>query len=225
MEQDKTLLTDQPGRAAPPGKSPGRSILKGWRLFAPLNHIRRVSNSNKKMLKQLNKRISRLLASQDGESRRLQRCLEIAAQCQKQTAEYANLTIERHALHPAIETVFLLNNELQELARQTAQAAAGQSQCQIASSLVNSVTEVAKIANEKCACLGIRTICPAPMDEFDASECDISQATPTVDRAKHKKVNRTLCAGLSYRGKVLQRARVSLFKYSETHQTNRKELS
>jgi hypothetical protein len=137
--------------------------------------------------------------------------LEIIADCQKQAAVFANAVLERHALHPAIETVFTLRNLLQDLSEQSTSLVSKQITCYLIKPILNSISEAVKIANDKCEYLGIGKISPDELDDFDAKEHEIRQTVPTDDSSKHKKIYQTLIPGLMYRGKVLKLAQVSVY--------------
>ncbi len=222
MENESVLSSQYPSSAEPnrksslqPNRDPGKSFLKRLNIFSLLEHIRRICNSHKKDLRTLNKRISRLLEAHEKNERELQSHLAIVADCQKETARCANHELERHALYPAVEAVFMLTCLFQELGKQWDELITSQEHCPLMGSLVNSIAEAAKLANDKCEYLGIQAICPRELDDFDPKQHDIKQVGPTDDSAKHKKIERTLVPGLTYRGKVLQPAKVSVYRYRE----------
>ena len=136
--------------------------------------------------------------------------LEIVAKCQKQTADSANDAIERHALNPAIETVFVLTDLIHQLVEK-AEDLAEQNTCHLFDSIINSISETVKIADDKCGYLGIEKISPDELDDFNAKEHEIKQPISTDDNSKHKKIHQTLIPGLMYRGKVLKFAQVSVY--------------
>lgn len=137
--------------------------------------------------------------------------LEMVANCQKQTAEIANAMIERHALNPAIETVFILTNLIHQLAEKTKSSTEQHTTCHLFKPILNSISETVKIANDKCEYLGIEKISPDELDDFNAKEHEIKQPVTTEDSNKHKKIHQTLIPGLMYRGKVLKFAQVSVY--------------
>ena len=141
--------------------------------------------------------------------------LEIVANCQKQTAMFANNEIERHALNPAIETVFMLTNLLQELYEQSANLKQNQACCSLLDSILESITEAVKIASVKCEYLDIEKIMPRESEEFDSQKHEIKQTIATDDNSKHKTIKKTLVPGLIYRSKVLRQAKVSVYRYME----------
>lgn len=137
--------------------------------------------------------------------------IEIVADCQKQTAEITNAVLERHALNPAIKTVFTLTNLIQDLSEQSASLTEKQNSCPLLGPMFNSISEAVKLANDKCEYLGIKEISPGELEDFNAQEHEIKQTTTTNDNDKHKKINHTLISGLKYRGKVLMPAKVSVY--------------
>lgn len=144
--------------------------------------------------------------------------LQIVAACQKEAAEFANHVLERHALHPAVETVDFLATLIGQLYEQATSLADGQTHCPVFQPLLDSIAEAAKMAQAKREYLDIESICPEPLEEFDSESCEIRQAVRTDDRDMHKRIERTLVPGMRYRGDVLRRAKVSVFRHVEKEQ-------
>ena len=145
--------------------------------------------------------------------------VRIVAECQKQTAAFAGNELERHALNPAIETVFILTKTLQDLDAQSAALSENQI-CSSISPILNSITAAVRLANDKCEHLDILKIAPKELDDFDPHKHEIKKATKTGERDKHKKVKSTLIPGLLYRGKVLRQAEVYVYRYVENLPTH-----
>jgi hypothetical protein len=133
-------------------------------------------------------------------------------------AGFANNVLERHALYPAVETVDFLSSLIGQLSEQAACLAGGQTHCPLFKPLLDSIGEAAKITRVKREYLDMETICPQPLDSLDLEKHEIRQATQTEDAAKHKQVERTLIPGLIYRGTVLRRAKVSVYRHAEKDQ-------
>ena len=146
---------------------------------------------------------------------RLEKYFKIAGDCQKQTAAFANNQLEKHALHPAIETVDALTRLIQQIYEQMTNLSAPQTQCPLFSTLISSVTQASQIAKEKCQSLDIGPIEPKPCDDFEPDKHEIKNVVNTNDREMHKKINDLLTPGLIYRGTVLRQAKVSVFRYCE----------
>jgi len=144
--------------------------------------------------------------------------LQIVAACQKEAAEFANHVLERHALHPAVETVDSLTTLIGQLCEQAISLADGQMHCPVFQDLLDTIAEADKIAQAKREYLDIESICPDPLEEFDSESCEVRQAVPTDDPDMHKRVERTLVPGLRYRGTVLRRARVSVYRHVQKEQ-------
>ena len=164
---------------------------------------------------QLNKTLSTLVEHQANKANELERYIELAADWQKQTADIANSTLERHALHPAIKTVDLLAGLIEQLDEQATALIENKTYCPLFKSLLTSITEAAKVARARFEYLGIQRIQPKQLEELDVSKHDLKAAVPTDDPGKHKKVERTLVPGLMYRGKVLHQAKVSVYRYPQ----------
>jgi hypothetical protein len=139
--------------------------------------------------------------------------LQIVAACQKEAAEFANHVLERHALHPAVETVDSLATLISQLNEQAASFADARTHCPVFQGLLDAIAEAAKMAQAKREYLDIESICPKPLAEFDSETCEVRQAVQTDDPDMHTRVERTLVPGLRYRGAVLRRAHVSLYRH------------
>jgi hypothetical protein len=142
-------------------------------------------------------------------------CLQIVAECQKEAATFGNHVLERHALHPAIETVDFLAGLIRQLKEQATSLAAGQTQCPVFQPVLDSIVEMVKIAQTKCEYLDMKVINPQPLDDLDPEKHEIRQVVPTDDDDEHRHVERTLISGLIYRGTVLRRAQVSVYRHAE----------
>jgi len=90
--------------------------------------------------------------------------------------------------------------------------------CPMCAPLFGSIAEATRMAHAKREHLDMRSICPAPLDELDIDKHEIRQAVCTDDPDKHRRVERTLIAGLIYRGAVLRRAKVSVYRHVEKEQ-------
>jgi len=146
-------------------------------------------------------------------TKRLQDYLKIVAECQKETAKLANNTVERYALHPAIEALDLMTFQIVELRREANSLAGAGAHCPLVESLFDSITNIAKLAQTKREHLDMQAICPQHLDELDPEKHDIRQVVETDDAGKHRKIEKTITPGLIYHGKVLRQARVSVYRH------------
>jgi len=142
-------------------------------------------------------------------------CLQIVAACQKEVAAFANHVLERHALHPALETVDFLTSLLRQLSEQAGTLATSQMHCPLFQPLLGTIAEAARAAQAKREYLDLESICPQPLDDLDSEKHEIRQTIPTGEAGQHRRVERMLIPGLSYRGTVLRRARVSVYRHVE----------
>lgn len=159
--------------------------------------------------------IKALLAENSSQPPESESYLPLVAQCQKEAAAFANHVLERHALHPAVETVEFLTGVIRQLSEQAAALTGGQTHCPLFQPLLDAIVEVAKVAQAKYEYLDLVAICPQPLDDLDPDKHEIRQAVPTDDAGKHRQVERTLIPGLIYRGTVLRRAKVSVYRHVE----------
>jgi len=176
-----------------------------YRFFAAMNT--RLARQNKK--------VSKALAARDDYSATLEKCFDTVADCQRQTADFANKALERHALHPSILAVDLLSSTICQLAQQADALKNSQELDPQIMSLIESISSAAELAESKKASLDIQSIQPAEMEELDKDMHNIVDTVNTDDESKHKKIQQTLTAGLIYRGKVLREAKVSAYRFSE----------
>lgn len=159
--------------------------------------------------------IKALLSDTLNRSRENESYLQIVAECQKQTAGFANGLLERHALYPAIETVDLLASQIRQLNEQATALAAGRTPCSLLEPLLETIATAAKIAEAKCQSLDMVVIRPQSLDELDPNKHDVHQVIQTDEADCHKRVARILTTGLVYRGTVLRRAKVSVYRHVE----------
>ncbi len=159
--------------------------------------------------------IKTLLAGMSDRPQDAESCLRIVAECQKEAAAFGNRVLERHALHPAVETVDFLTSLIRQLHEQAAALAAGQTHCPLFQPLLDAVAEAAKMAQAKCEYLDLEAISPAPLDDLDPAKHEVRQAIPTDDPDQHRKIERTLIPGLIYRRTVLRQAHVAVFRCVE----------
>jgi len=166
-------------------------------------------------LDQQDKKVSKVLKAKEDFSATLEKCFNTVADCQTQTADFANQALERHALYPAILTVDLLTTTICQLAQQANTLNNSQQLYPQIMLLAKSVLSAAEIAKSKKASLDIQSIQPAEMDELDKDMHKIVNAVNTDDESKHKKIHQTLSAGLIYRGKILREAKVSVYRFND----------
>jgi hypothetical protein len=160
-------------------------------------------------------RIKTLLAETSSRPPESESYLPIVAQCQKDTAAFANHVLERHALYPAVVTVDFLTGVIRQLSEQAAALAGGQTHCPLFQPLLDALVEAAKVAQAKYEYLDLVAICPQPFDDLDPDRHEIRQTVPTNEARRHRHVERTLIPGLIYRGTVLRRATISVYRHVE----------
>jgi len=166
----------------------------------------------------LRERLRLLAQAYMSQTNRLESQLQIVTACQKETAEFANHVVERHALHPAVETVDFLTTLIRQLTEQAASLVEGRAHCPVFQPLFNSIADAAKMAQAKREYLDMEAICPQPLEDLDVEKDEIRQVVQTDDPGKHKRVERTLIPGLIYRGSVLRRAKISIYRHVEKEQ-------
>lgn len=167
---------------------------------------------NEQLLRQ-NKLLIKDLQARRADKVELKACFDTAADCQKQTSELANQTLERHALHPAILTVDMLAGLMQQMAKAAKNLMSASQLSESATSLANSVIDAARIAESKVAQLEIKAICPKELDQLDSNLHEIVKAVETDEQDKNRKVSQTVTNGLSYHGKTLRMAKIAVYRF------------
>lgn len=158
-------------------------------------------------------RIETLLADTAKQCQETESHFQIVAECQKQTAAFANGLVARHALHPAIETVHELTVLLRQLKEQAFAAIQPHTQCPVFGPLLEAIDQAEKLAAAKYDYLGAEIIEPSPDEAFDRHRHEIQKAVTTDDPAKHGVIESTMVAGLVYRDKILRLAKVAVYRH------------
>ena len=136
----------------------------------------------------LSERLRLLAQAYTSRTERLESYVHIVAACQKQTTEFANHVIERHALHPAVETVDFLTGLIGQLNEQATCLVEAGTHCPEFEPLFHSIAEAAKMAQAKREYLDMESICPGPLEDLDLEKDEIRQVVATDDPDKHKRV-------------------------------------
>ena len=174
----------------------------------------------KAKLKPLCQRIDRLDETVSRLDQNYQHCVESLKACQQQTQQLLQQQLERHALHPAVEAVVVLAEELLRL--NTLQQNVDQATDVEAArkNLTDELNISAAIAMEKLALLEIQKIVPQIKDPFDRDRHNVCSLDPTSESDLAEKVQRVVTEGILYRGQVLRQARVVAYRYCETEPQN-----
>lgn len=167
---------------------------------------------NEQLVRQ-NKLLVKDLKARRQDQADLKACFKTTADCQKQTAELANQSLERHALHPAILTIDLLAGLIRQMAQDAGALMKDHQLTDSVTPLTHSIVDAARIAKSKLSQLEIQMIEPGELDDLDSNLHEIANAVATDDPDKNRKVSQTLTAGLSYRGKTLRMAKVQVYRF------------
>lgn len=177
-----------------------------------LDELRQHSEQNRQEIRQLIALVKDMVGQQaqqqetmNSQIETVSQCQQRTAECQKLTAELTNRTLEKYVLHPAIETVDYLFNQLQEVQQKHKTLNSADLTAELDSLLL--------IAKDKCESLGIEAIIPRPLTEVDKALYQIAQVTSTDDKEKDMTIEKTLIAGLRYQGEVLRPAKVAVYRY------------
>ncbi len=172
----------------------------------------------------LEKHLDRLAPIVEQQYRRCDDYLAILAACQRDTSNALNHELERRAIHPAIEAVVALAEELAR-ARDCVRDCAGGVDNESPGAagigggagsgmdLVRPVLDIScGIAQEKLANLNVEMIAPAKGDALDAMQHTVCGCVDTPDESLCQKISSLVTAGFAYGGKVLRPARVIVFR-------------
>ena len=171
------------------------------------------ANIDSRLLEQ-NRLLSDSITARNEDIMAIKTCFDIAADCQKQTSEFANRCLERHALYPAafaMETLVDLIMQIKSRADTLIDDGHTDESFASVTHLIFDAAQIAKVQMEK---LQIQSICPAEMDNLNSNQHLIVKVIPTDDENNHKKVQETLVPGLLYHEKVLRQAKVAVYRFS-----------
>lgn len=175
-------------------------------------------------IRDLEEQLHRLGTIVEQQYRRDGQHVAILAACQRDTAGVLNHEVDRHALHPAVEAVVALAEELSHL-RDCARAildggVSGDDVDRLRAEFDISCT----VAREKLANLDVQRITPAEGEELDTQLHAVCGYTETTDEGLHGRISKFVTPGIAYRGKVLGQARVTVFRMRRSgDQKERKE--
>lgn len=160
----------------------------------------------------LEERFDRLRAMVEEQYRRHEEYLSIVAACQRDTAAVLNHELDRHALHPAIEAVVALVEELSHL-RDCASRLPEPSCDENGVGKFRAEIEIScTIAKEKLANLDVQMITPTPGEGLDPKLHAVCGYNGTTDEDLRGRISQVVTPGIIYRGKVLRQARVLVFR-------------
>jgi hypothetical protein len=136
----------------------------------------------------------------------------ILAACQRDTAGVLNHEIDRHAIHPAVETVVALAEELSHLKDCASRLPDGSAGGDGMDKLRTEIDISCTVAREKLANLDVQMIRPAEKEQLDAKVHSACGYIVTRDGELQGKISKLVTPGIAYRGKVLRQARVTVFR-------------
>ena len=148
----------------------------------------------------------------------------ILAACQRDTAGVLNHEVDRHALHPAVEAVVALAEELLHVQNCAGELLDGGVSGDDVDKLRAEIEISCTVAMEKLANLDVQRITPAEGEELDTQLHVVCGYTETADEGLHGRISKLVTPGIAYRGEVLRQARVIVFRMRTSDgQTKRKE--
>lgn len=137
------------------------------------------------------------------------------AACQKDTADALNRKLERHLLHPAIETIAVLVEEINRLRD------CGKQLENKFPSFVEEAEISSSLAEERLAHLDIQRLMPTVGDSLDTKKHAVCSYSETDVPHSHGQISSVISPGVLYRGQVLRSARVTVFRCNKNKPTKR----
>lgn len=175
-------------------------------------------------IRDLEEQLQRLGTIVEQQYRRDGQHVAILAACQRDTAGILNHEVERHALHPAVEAVVALAEELSHLQDCARELLDGGVSGDDVDKLRAEIDISCTVAREKLANLDVQRITPAEGEELDARTHAVCGCLETADENLLGKISKLMTPGIAYRDKVLRQARVILFRLRRSgDQKERKE--
>lgn len=151
--------------------------------------------------------------------------MALLAACQQDTARVVNHELERHALHPAVEAVVALAEELSHLKDRASQLPDTGDDRDAMNKLRAEIDISCSVAREKLAQLDVQRITPAEGGELDARTHAVCGCVETADGNLVGQISKLVTPGIIYRGKVLRQARVTVFRMRTSDGQNRQKES
>jgi molecular chaperone GrpE (heat shock protein) len=196
--------------------APG-SILYQQYIYARLGSLAEQLDKVKETLSGLEKAVGSL-------EQGLCRCVDAVRQCQQQTAMVLESQLERHALNPAIETVVFLAEEIFRLDKTAGKLANRSADKTKVNRFTDDLRLSSQLAREKLCHLDIEQILPSSGDDLDTDRHIPCSCSDTDDEGLNGKISELITPGIAYRGKVLQKARVAVFRCSEKRRSTKQKV-
>lgn len=153
--------------------------------------------------------LEQLRAELDNQHKTINCCVNTVHQCQKQTASLVNRDLERHALIPAVKALARLAEEIYGIDKLINTA----DKCKTAAEFTEHIHTSSQIAGNTLAHLDITIITAVAGQKPDPKLHDIQSAVETDNSSLHGKTARLLSSGITYRGEILKKAKVSVYRF------------
>jgi molecular chaperone GrpE (heat shock protein) len=173
----------------------------------------------------LEEQLDRLGASIEQQGRQHDEHVAILAACQRDTAIVLNHELDRHALHPAVEAVVALAEELSHLNDCASQLPNVSVDGDGVDRLRAEMDISCSVAREKLANLDVQRITPAEGEQLDPKVHTVCGYVEMVDKNLHGRISKVVTPGIAYRGKVLRPARVLVFRMRTSDGQNKRKES
>ena len=208
LETDKATEDQYPPDAVPVDESV---------LAHVLENIQKSSDATANELVEIKEVISSFNQHCERQNEIMGNCVKITNECQRNTEKFVNQELQRYVLYPAIEVVALLANHIEQLGQEFHRITAKHQLCELFGPLQNMITQSIIAAQQQMEHLDLHWITPGEFEKLSAQHHDIKQVIDVEDKTLHGNIKRTLIAGLLYRGTVLRRAQVAVYRYDKNH--------
>ena len=178
-------------------------------------HMLRAIETLSRNFKQMEKKVSSLAETVNGQGKEFGLCFTSLRKCQRQTAEFAGSIFDRHALWPAIRTIVKLADEIDGLKSKAEQFKPEDDLSGNLESFKQELGISASIAAEQLACLDIERITPAKGDAIDTGRHRVCSCVETDNKELHRRICEVTKPGIVHRNNVIEPAAVSVFRCSQ----------
>ena len=170
------------------------------------------------MLAGIKKNIIKLTETVDTQTKGFESSLNVVKNCQEMAIRIQDQELERHVINPAIRAVVALAEEIDRLKKVSENCCSNEAAGSDSEHLDAEIQISAAIASDKLRHLDIKMICPLISDVFDSGKHLVCGCTEVSDKQLHGKVSNVIAPGFIYRGKVIETAKVSVYRYIDGHE-------
>jgi hypothetical protein len=213
-DERKSLSCPQNQREQVPGLA-GALVSVGIPDQRYLKHLVRRPKYLQAILRNQQRWMQQLCYAVENQTRDFHYYLEVVKSCQAQTEKLLRHELERHCLHPALDTIVLLAEELDRLHSLIPTGLPETEHHKDWMILAQELQISLSVAVDKLADLRLERIIPALGTELNPQEHLLRGSTPTTDQVLHGRISQVISPGLIYQGTILRPAKVFVYQYSD----------